>query len=105
MEQEILSLSGNGSLVNQETGTEYWPSKLCFNQDIIAILNQVQLWYRLSDEARIMIDYVLYNEKIKTKSGYRLEQLIRKVFIPKWGQAKTVDTFREVKRFLKKVLN
>ncbi len=97
------NLDNEGAL--QVIGDEkYWLPALSYNPDIVAIITQVQLWSQLSDEAKIVLDFCLYQRPC-SKPGYRLEQVIRKTFVAKWGQAKVFSVWREVKIFLRKVLN
>ena len=73
---------------------EYYPQPLVHYPDIVQILYQVQMWSSLSDEAKIMLDYCLYNTP-RSKSGMKLSQVIRSIFNRKWGYTKTDRVFRQ----------
>ncbi len=100
-EQQIMP---SGAIMTLNGKEEYYPQSLVYFPDIVQILYEVQMWTSLSDEAKIMLDYCLYQTP-KTKSGIRLGLAVRNVFNRKWGQTKTDRAFREVKRFLNDILN
>lgn len=100
--KKIFSLNVNGAINNDDDRSEYWPRHLIYYRDILQIIYQVQQWQKLSDEARVMIDYIL-NEEVKSYPGYPLDKALYKIFRPQWGQVRLNDVILEVKRFYKKV--
>lgn len=105
IEYGIEVLTVNGGIV--QSSKEVFPDELLYYIDLVKMVYKKQCWDSLSDDARIIINWLCWAPDAELlalcgtpKLGKVTEKRVAMLFRKKWGYLRVKAAIKEIKKFI-----